>query len=148
MNNEKYDRAIEKLKQHQIRITPQRQIILDYMVNSDQHPTVENIYQALNKKFSNLSMATIYNNLNLLRDLDIIIEIPNPEGGYRYDFFETPHIHAICDNCGKIFDIDFPKYNEFNQEIKKAVAKYNFAPKKSHIEVNGLCENCQQKRPN
>ncbi|MBW1605233.1 Fur family transcriptional regulator [Lactobacillus sp. Sy-1] len=148
MKNESvYDKSIAILKENHVRITPQRQIILKYLINHHNHPSVETIYKALEKDFSNLSMATVYNTLRLFEDLNIIIQLPNKDGGVRFDFFGTPHFHAICENCGKIMDIKYPKYNQLDQELQSITSDQepDFTPTKSKIEVYGLCKACAAK---
>ncbi|CAI2634402.1 Peroxide operon regulator [Apilactobacillus kunkeei] len=145
MSNEMYEKALETLRNNNVRITPQRQIILKYLINHDNHPSVDTIYEALKQEFSNLSIATIYNTLQLFEKLDIIIALPAEDGGIRYDFFGSPHFHAICDNCGKIEDIDFPNYKQLKQELaKEAMDQVGFQTNKIHIEVFGLCKNCRE----
>ncbi|MEJ6399737.1 Fur family transcriptional regulator [Nicoliella lavandulae] len=148
MNSENvYDQSIAILKKNKVRITPQRQIILKYLINHHNHPSVETIYEALANDFSNLSMATVYNTLRLLEDLNIIIQLPNKDGGVRFDFFGEPHFHAICENCGKITDIKYPKYSQLDQELRDITSQQDpgFKPTKSKIEVYGLCKDCQAK---
>ncbi|MCK8624429.1 Fur family transcriptional regulator [Apilactobacillus xinyiensis] len=146
MENDIYQKSLALLRKNKVRITPQRQIILKYLIDHDNHPSVETIYQALADEFSNLSVATIYNNLELFERLGIIIQIPNQDGGVRYDFFGTPHFHAICENCGKIVDIFYPKYKEIEQELKDITKNQSdFIPSTSRIEVYGLCKECQSK---
>ncbi|MHA8110198.1 Fur family transcriptional regulator [Lactobacillaceae bacterium Melli_B4] len=148
MNTDKvYDKSIAILKDNHVRITPQRQIILKYLINHHNHPSVETIYAALEKDFSNLSMATVYNTLRLLEDLNIIIQLPNKDGGVRFDFFGKPHFHAICENCGKITDIKYPNYAQLDHELREITSEQDpdFMPTKSKIEVYGLCKDCQAK---
>ena len=102
MTNKHYDNAMKRLKENNVRITPQRQIILKYLIENDNHPTVETIFNVLDKTFPNLSMATVYNNLRLFKKLNLIIELPSVDSGYRYDFYDHPHLHAACDICNKI----------------------------------------------
>lgn len=81
------DAALEKLREQHVRITPQRKLILDYLMTHENHPPVETIYQELAPQMASLSLATVYNTLNLFVELGIVIEIPNENGGVRYDFF-------------------------------------------------------------
>lgn len=144
-----YEKALSTLRENNIRITPQRQIILKYLINNDNHPSVETIYEALKKEFSNLSIATIYNSLQLFEKLDIIIALPAEDGGIRYDFFGSPHFHAICENCGEIEDIEFPNYKKLEKQLAKAAMQQaGFQTSKTHIEVFGLCKDCIEKRKN
>ncbi|KRM76025.1 Fur family transcriptional regulator [Secundilactobacillus collinoides] len=146
MADEALDKALNTLCDKHVRITPQRKLILNYLITHHNHPAVEVIYQELAPQMSSLSLATIYNTLNLFVEMGIVIEIPNENGGIRYDFFGSPHYHAICENCGKvtdIFDPNFPKIEEMIQT--EAARQSGYKITSSHIEVYGLCDECQAK---
>lgn len=146
MSDSAYDKALKELRDNNVRITPQRQIILKYLINHDNHPSVDTIYEALRKDFPNLSIATIYNTLQLFEKLEIIIALPAEDGGIRYDFFGDPHFHAICKNCGTIFDIEFPDYKKTEKNLAElAMQQAGFQTNQVHIEVYGLCPKCQAK---
>ena len=69
---ESIDHELEEsivIKKAGVRITPQRQAIMRYLISSHSHPTADEIYQALSPKFPNISVATIYNNLRVLKIL-------------------------------------------------------------------------------
>jgi len=67
-HNELQD-AVERLKQSGVRITPQRFAVLEFLVNAKSHPTADEIYKALEGKFPNMSVATVYNNLRVFREM-------------------------------------------------------------------------------
>ncbi|USS90667.1 Fur family transcriptional regulator [Fructilactobacillus carniphilus] len=145
MTDKRYDQAMERLKENNVRITPQRQIILKYMIETDDHPSVETIFHILEKTFPNLSMATVYNNLRLFKKLNLIIEMPSSDGGYRYDFFDHPHLHATCDRCNKIIDIDDPEFDKINEHFMDLAKEKGFDPKVTNVEIHGVCSECQAK---
>lgn len=140
------DEAILQLRQHHIRVTPQRKLILNYLLTHENHPPVETIYQELAPEMPSLSVATIYNTLNLFVELGLVIEIPNENGGIRYDYFGTPHYHAICENCGKVTDIYSPLFPQIEAELKSEAERLSgFKADSSHVAVYGLCADCQEK---
>lgn len=146
MSDSIYQKALGTLRDNGVRITPQRQIILKYLINHHNHPSVETIYSALKQEFSNLSIATIYNSLQLFERLGIIIALPAEDGGIRYDFFGSPHFHAICENCGAIADVKFPQYQKLQQQLAKlALEQDHFMTNQLRIETYGLCQKCQRK---
>lgn len=138
--------ALGRLRKLGIRITPQRKIILDYLITHHNHPSVETIRDGIETKLPNLSVATIYNTLKLLVDKGLVIELPNNDGGIRYDFFGFPHYHVICENCGKIvdvFDDEYPAIVNHVQAVAKE--KTGFQITGTQLEVSGICPDCQQK---
>ncbi|WP_283679031.1 Fur family transcriptional regulator [Lentilactobacillus sp. Marseille-Q4993] len=138
--------SLKSLRHQGVRITPQREVILDYLIQVDTHPTVEMIKEGIEHKLPNLSVATIYNTLKLLVDKNLVIELPNNDGGIRYDFFGVPHFHAICENCGKITDIFSTDYAEMMKVLRKeAVEKSGYLISGTQLEFTGLCPECQLK---
>ncbi len=69
MENKLVEEVIEKLKKENIRITPQRYAVLEYLIEHHSHPTADEIYKALEHRFPNMSVATVYNNLRLFTSI-------------------------------------------------------------------------------
>nr|WP_162258004.1 transcriptional repressor [Liquorilactobacillus oeni] len=135
--------AANKLKQYKIKNTPQRQVILSYLMSSHAHPSIEMIFKYVRGNGFSVSLATVYNTLQLLIDHNLIIEIAADSGGHmRYDYIEAPHYHVICVNCNKIVDVFDDSYK---QNEKEAVKKTGFQVFNSQYEVYGLCPECQRK---
>ncbi|KRK71393.1 Fur family transcriptional regulator [Lacticaseibacillus nasuensis] len=135
-----YHQTIDRLKHARIRVTPQRDAIIQFMIASTAHPTAEQIYDALSPQFPHMSVATIYNNLKLLAELNLVEEMNSTDSATHFDFALEPHYHAICTNCGKIFDFSYPGLNDVEQV---AAEKTGFKVSGHHLEVYGLCPDCQ-----
>lgn len=109
------------------------------------HPTVDTIYSDLTQN-TQLNKATIYNTLNTLISVGIIIEIKNGDNSTHYDFFLKPHFHIICKNCGKISDVFYPNFDQIENKMRAEAEKQTgFVASSSHLEIYGLCPNCQKK---
>ncbi|HCT1258600.1 TPA: peroxide-responsive transcriptional repressor PerR, partial [Staphylococcus aureus] len=80
------EESIASLRQAGVRITPQRQAILRYLISSHTHPKADEIYQALSPDFPNISVATIYNNLRVFKDIGIVKELTYGDSSSRFDF--------------------------------------------------------------
>ncbi|GEL16080.1 Fur family transcriptional regulator [Pediococcus cellicola] len=140
------DEAFTELQRRHVRMTPQRRTILTYLVTHHNHPTVETIHEALDQQTPNMSLATIYNTLKLFVDLGIVIELANGEDGVHYDYYNKPHYHAICTNCGRIADVFYPDFPKVAQQLEKEAAdQTGYQITGNHIEVYGLCPQCQKK---
>jgi Fur family transcriptional regulator, peroxide stress response regulator len=135
--------ALETLKETKVRITPQRHAILEYLINSMSHPTADEIYKALEGKFPNMSVATVYNNLRVFREVGLVKELTYGDSSSRFDFVTTQHYHVICDTCGKIVDFHYPGLDEVEQ-----LASHITGFKISHhrMEVYGSCPECTKKQ--
>lgn len=135
--------AIQTLKQTGVRITPQRHAILEYLIRYMSHPTADEIYKALEEKFPNMSVATVYNNLRVFRDVGLVKELTYGDSSSRFDFVTSDHYHAICEDCGRIVDFHYPGLDEVEH-----LASHVTGFKVSHhrMEIYGKCPECKQKQ--
>lgn len=135
--------ALEALKETGVRITPQRHAILEFLVNSMSHPTADDIYKALEGKFPNMSVATVYNNLRVFKESGLVKELTYGDSSSRFDFVTSEHYHAICERRGKIVDFHYPGLDEVEQTFASHVTGF----KVSHhrLEIYGLCQECDKK---
>lgn len=101
------DRRAEKLKELGVKLTPQRLALLGYLEGNKSHPSAFDIYKGLKKKHPSLSLATVYNTLDLLARNGLLLELPIVKDKINYDPDTSDHDHAYCAACGKIFDV-FP----------------------------------------
>ncbi|MFC0014226.1 MULTISPECIES: peroxide-responsive transcriptional repressor PerR [Allobacillus] len=133
--------ALTTLKESGVRITPQRHAVLEYLMQSMKHPTADEIYKALEDKFPNMSVATVYNNLRVFLDIGLVRELTYGDSSSRFDCNTSDHYHIICDECGKIVDFHYPSLNEVEQLAEQVTG---FDVSNHRLEVYGTCENCQQ----
>lgn len=85
-------------------MTKQRALILQLIRESGQHPTAEEIFQMAQERMPGIAQATVYNNLLHLAAAGFIRRISIQGEKDRYDKTDVPHIHMICEDCGKIWD--------------------------------------------
>ena len=96
----------EALRERGLKATPQRIRILRYLRERDDHPTVDEIHSALRDKAPSLSKTTVYNNLELLRQKGLVSVLTISPSEMRYEYGQEVHHHLLCDECGRIWDID------------------------------------------
>jgi Fur family transcriptional regulator, peroxide stress response regulator len=91
------------------RNTRQRAVILNILQETNSHPTAETIYRAARRVIPNISLGTVYRNLNFLRDQGLVLEIrPKDGGSSRFEGRQTPHAHFHCMGCNGLLDIPLP----------------------------------------
>jgi Fur family peroxide stress response transcriptional regulator len=134
--------ALDTLKETGVRITPQRHAILEYLINSLSHPTADEIYKALEGKFPNMSVATVYNNLRVFREVGLVKELTYGDASSRFDFVTTDHYHVICESCGKIVDFHYPGLDEVEQLASHVTG---FHINHHRLEIYGTCPGCTSK---
>jgi len=137
------DEILVKLRQRDCRITPQRIGILKAFLQSQDHPSIEQVYQEVKVNFPTTSLATVYKTVNLLKEIGEILEIGFADGGNRYDGNNpSPHPHLICTQCKKIID---PKVSLLDQMTAEIAHTTGYRINSHQVEFFGLCPSCQKK---
>ena len=87
------------------RYSQQRELILNAVRQNPVHPSADDIYHIVKQQNSNISLGTVYRNLNYLSDNGFIKKIQIPNAPDRFDGRTEPHCHMICQKCGKVYDL-------------------------------------------
>lgn len=140
MSDVKLRDALDALKASGVRITPQRNAILEYLISTESHPTADDIYKSLEKDFPNMSVATVYNNLRVFRNTGLVKELTYGDSSSRFDFVTHDHYHIICDECGTIVDFHHPGLDEVE---RLASHMTGFKVNSHRLEVYGTCPTCE-----
>lgn len=120
----------------------QREEILNYIKESYTHLTAEEIYLALKAKKSTVSRGTVYRNLNVLVEDSLIIKLPIDNGPDKYDYIHELHHHAVCKNCGRVYDFN---YKIDLKSLKESITlKTDLEDISDYIIVQGICKNCKK----
>ena len=135
------------LKQAGHRLTEQRSVICQYLADTDEHPTPYQAFAEISANHPEISRATVYNTLNLLKELGAIIEIGFGDDHTHYETNVQPHVNLICMQCHQITDYPAPA---ILAELETVLPKGSqFQPWISKMDVYGLCADCQaQSAPN
>lgn len=124
--------ALSKL---QLRPTRQRECVYSVLVKERDHPTAEEVYTRSKKLMPTISLATVYNCLELFSSCGLVKQVNRDRESTRYCPNLAEHAHFHCKRSGKTFDIDLPK------ELLKELS--NYVPQEFEtdaIEVNFLGE--------
>ncbi len=126
-------------KEKDSKLTPQREAVYQVIRESEGHPTASDIFEAARKRLPGISYATVYNSLRYLKDAGLVHEINFGDGASRYDGVLERHDHAICNQCGKLVDLDMP---EAAKLMPAAARKSRFRPQSVHLTLRGVCPDC------
>ena len=138
----KLDNFVELLKRYDLKITPQRLEILKYLDKNRTHPTANEIYSALKKKYPSLSKTTVYNSLEVLLKHEIIDQVNISKTESRFDLKKEMHHHFLCKVCGNIIDIDVkcPYLGDMMNGEHKIEEVHGY--------FKGICKGCLKKVEN
>lgn len=124
-----------------LKYSKQRESIKEFLNSTTEHPTADTVYLNVKQKFPNISLGTVYRNLNLLSDIGDAIKIPTPNGGDRFDGRTNPHYHFCCTSCGKVIDLDMQQMNFINEEAAK---NFDGVIENHSMMFYGTCKECKK----
>ena len=120
------------------RTTRQRALVLEAVRSLHNHPTSADVYDAVREKHPSISRATVYRNLNVLTEQGEVLHIPVAGSADRYDFRCDCHYHAICRECGVVYDVEMP-----SEDLLSSVRDtHGFLIEGFDIIFTGLCPDC------
>lgn len=127
-----------------LKYSRQRECIRHFLTGTTEHPTADTVYMHVKKEFPNISLGTVYRNLNLLTEIGQAIKISAPDGADRFDGRVEPHNHFLCTDCGRLLDLNLDM--ESVEEIKrKAGENFDGMIETSSILFYGKCSDCINK---
>lgn len=133
--------ALNLLRAEGRRVTSQRSLILEIIGHSRGHLDAGEIYRRARAKDPRISLSTVYRNLNLLKDLGVIIELHLDEEHHHYELREeAEHYHLICSSCQRVVEFDSTSMGAL---IQQAGAEKGFLIEHVHIDLVGLCRDCR-----
>lgn len=138
------EKFIEILRSKGYKITPQRRAVIDALLSSETFPTAQQVLKVVKKTTPDVSLDTIYRNLNLLIDLHMVNEIKNPKSGgsvFEVVTSQKHHHHFVCLLCGKTECMDVCPIN--NSYIAEA-EKRGFEVTGHTFEFYGKCRGCRE----
>ncbi|NNE68076.1 MAG: transcriptional repressor [Pyrinomonadaceae bacterium] len=132
-------KAVEEMASGgKFKMTPQRRVIVSYLEKATSHPTADDVYFAVNKKFPMTSRATVYNTLNWLKSVGMLRERFEGEK-MRYDPNCERHHHFVCAECGMVEDIS----SELIEELGTIKLPGNHDVRSYEVTVRGHCSSCR-----
>ena len=124
-----------------LELTKQRQSVLRVIRGSDKHLTANEVYDDARRILPGISYATVYNSLRYLTKEGLIGEIRFGTSANLYDRKLTRHDHAICNNCGKLTDLEIPLPNGL---LEEATDRAKFKATSIELTLRGLCPDCSK----
>ena len=129
------------LKNKNLKVTKQRKLILETIENQTNPTSAEDIYKLL--KNCDMDISTIYRNLNILEEKNVLLKTTNIDGINYYQLNTSDHKHFItCNICHKKYTIENCPIHDLEEKIEKETG---FIIKSHNFEFSGICPECQKK---
>lgn len=123
-----------------LRMTQQRQVILDELRKVNTHPTADEIYQTVRHRLSRISLGTVYRNLDVLSENGLIRKIDFCGAQMRFDGDLSEHYHVRCLRCGRVGDLLTGPIAGLN-DLDVGAADYDIIGYR--LEFVGICAACR-----
>lgn len=126
-----------------LKYSRQRESIKNCLMNRTDHPTADALYLAIREEFPNISLGTVYRNLNLLVELGEIMSFSCGDGSEHFDYNTMPHYHFVCKTCGAVMDLPENIVRDTSELLSEPVS----GRVDSHtVFFYGECECCLRKK--
>lgn len=123
-----------------MRNTQQKRLISEVLSEYKIHPTADDVYDIIHKRYPNIGKATVYRNLKMMTESGKVKKLSIPSDKARYDIVDK-HYHATCVMCGEIFDLNL----DYQKELDVLLGdKFNVIEHEITFKVS--CENCMKGR--
>ena len=121
-----------------------RDAILTYLKSTYAHPSAEMVYADLKQQIPDLSLGTVYRNLNLFKEQGLAVTVGTVKGVERFDGNVNPHVHFFCMDCGAV--IDLPRMDVPQQLVTTAAGQIGGTVEQCQMTFTGLCRNCTKQQ--
>ncbi len=144
IKNERLQQVKRKvLKSAGLRMTSQRALILDVISQGGEHLDADEVYQLARQRQPNLSLSTVYRNLQMLKRLDLVKELHFDESHHHYEAKPSAeHHHLVCLDCGEVVEFGCALSRKMQQEVAH---KKGFKVTGVEVHMTGFCSRCRHK---
>jgi Fur family transcriptional regulator, peroxide stress response regulator len=132
---------VRRCRQAGMNVTPQRLSIYRALLESEDHPSPELLFERVRARMPSLSLATIYKALDALQRLGVVGRVAVAGDRKRYDANPDRHHHLVCTRCDKVVDF----YDDALNAIAPPRRVAGFVPHAVHVQVTGLCASCARR---
>ena len=131
-----------KCRREGIRLTVQRRAILEAVLDLDDHPTADRVYEALVTRAPGISRTTVYRTLETLVQMGAISKVSHPSSVVRYDPRLEKHHHLVCLRCDSVVDISDAFFDALpvpDTEVQ------GFEVLDARVQLRGICRRCRER---
>ncbi len=142
-DDHRFQHFIDTCRQHRLKITPQRMTIYRALVDTDQHPTADMMFQTVRREYPSISFDTVNRTLLTFAAIGLVDMVEVFGGPKRFDPNIDDHHHLHCVACGRIIDFEHKCYADL--DVPAEIAR-RFTVTSKRVVLKGLCETCAPER--
>lgn len=143
--SDRAEQLVGRLQASGHRLTPQRLALVDLLSSDTSHPSAEQVFNRLKAQYPTISLATVYNTLEMLVSMGEALPLDLNDGCTRYDVVRpAAHPHVICRRCGVVVDLDLDGLDAMLNQARSAV---QFEDLQARVHFEGICSDCARETP-
>lgn len=148
MNERGIERRLQEFeslcRQQGLPLTVQRRDVFRAVLERDDHPSVDQIFESVKERIPGLSRTTVYRVLETLCHLGVLRRLHHPGATVRFDGKTTRHHHLVCRLCYRVIDIESKKVDAL--ELSSGQRK-GFLVEEFTVHFHGVCQTCRRENP-
>lgn len=117
-----------------------RNAILECLRSTESHPSAEMVHQMLQESHPDISLATVYRNLNYFKQQGLVSSVATVKGIERFDANTQDHVHFVCENCNAVLDLHQIHVPETLDAQVESAAGCRVSS--CQVTFTGLCADC------
>lgn len=134
--------VLETLREHRVRLTPQRIAIVEIIAAKQGHVTADEVYAGIHTRFPYVDISTVYRTLEFLTDLGVLNVIDMGGGRAEYELVgREPHHHLVCRVCKQTTSVDASLFHPLREALYD---RFGFDADVRHFAVFGVCRRCRE----
>lgn len=139
MEDPRVEAALRDVRQAGHRVTTARRVVLRVIAASGEHLTAEQILDEVARQAPDVHLATVYRNLDALRELGLVVHTHLRHGPAVYRLAADRHEHLVCERCGQVTDVPA---GVFDNARKRLRTDFGFEMGPQHFAITGVCTGC------
>ncbi len=124
------------------RCTVQRRVILGTVLELDNHPSADQIFDAVDTRLPGIARTTVYRALDHLARMGVITKACHPGRVARFDPRLELHHHLVCLRCNEFFDFENDSLNKLTIPDTSA---FGFEVNDYRVQLRGICKSCKER---
>ncbi len=131
------------LRREGLRFTEQRAAVLQEALSVEGHFDAEQLHDAFRGRRADVSLATVYRTLGLLRDAGLVKQVLQDDERAHYEavYGHAHHDHLICIECGRVTEF----VDERIEELQRSVCRrHGFQALDHRMGIRGICRQCRE----
>jgi Fur family peroxide stress response transcriptional regulator len=123
------------------RCTVQRRVILEAVLDLNNHPSADQIYVAVTSRLPGIARTTVYRTLEYLARMGVISKACHPGRVARFDSRMDLHHHLVCLRCNEFIDFEDDRLNKL---VIPDTSAFGFEVNDYRVQLRGICKKCQE----